>query len=167
MLVGGAAVRPEVFPQPTAGATVRLVCTLSSPLPGAGLTVEWSGLCLGYLHTASLVVQLGWDLAYYPGWTRKVHRGGRGRLSSLCLRWSTSEEALQHWEGGRPVRGMDLQKHSTGCLLCASNFGDGNWFPLGFWLGDGRGRWRFPASLFPAKLSSVLQGSTTLPPIVL
>ena len=53
------------------------------------------------------------------------------------------------------------------CLHGASKFCDGNWFPLGFWLGDGRGRWRFPASLFPAKLSSVLQGSTTLPPVVL
>ena len=54
MLVGGAAVRPNICPQPTTGATVRLVCTLSSPLPGVGLTVEWCGLCLGYLHTASL-----------------------------------------------------------------------------------------------------------------
>ena len=63
MLVGGAAVRPDVCPQPTAGATVRLVCTLSSPLPGAGLTVEWCGPCLGYLHTARLVVLLRWDLA--------------------------------------------------------------------------------------------------------
>ena len=63
MLVGGAPVRPDVFPQPTAGATVRLVCTLSSPLPGAGLTVDWCGPCLGYLHTARLVVLLPWDLA--------------------------------------------------------------------------------------------------------
>ena len=58
MLVGVAAVRPYVCPQPTTGATVRLVCTLSSPLPGAGLTVEWCGPCLGYLHTARLVVLL-------------------------------------------------------------------------------------------------------------
>ena len=63
MLVGGAIVRPDVCPQPTAGATVRLVCTLSSPLPGAGLTVEWCGPCLGCLHTARLVVLLRWDLA--------------------------------------------------------------------------------------------------------
>ena len=54
-MVGGAAVTPDVCPQPTAGATVRLVCTLSSPLPGARLTVEWCGPCLGYLHTAKLV----------------------------------------------------------------------------------------------------------------
>ena len=50
-------------PQPTAGATVRLVFTLSSPLPGAELTVEWCDPCLGYLHTARLVVLLRWDLA--------------------------------------------------------------------------------------------------------
>ena len=41
--MGGTTVRPAVCPQPTAGATVRLVCTLSSPLPEAGLTVEWCG----------------------------------------------------------------------------------------------------------------------------
>ena len=52
--------------------------------------------------------------------------------------------------------GMDPQKHSVGCLLSASKFPDGNWFPLGFWLGDGQGRWRWRAPLFPAKLSSVL-----------
>ena len=32
MLVGGAAVTPDVCPQPTNGATARLVCTLNSPL---------------------------------------------------------------------------------------------------------------------------------------
>ena len=32
-MVGEAAVRPDVCPQPTAGATVILVCTLSSPSP--------------------------------------------------------------------------------------------------------------------------------------
>ena len=63
MLVGGDAVRLNVCPQPTTGATVRLVCTLPSPLPGAGLTVEWCDPCLGYLHTASLVVLLQRDLA--------------------------------------------------------------------------------------------------------
>ena len=62
-MVGGAAVRPDVCPQPTAGATARLVCSLSSPLPGAGLTVEWCGPCLGSLDPARLVVLLGWDLA--------------------------------------------------------------------------------------------------------
>ena len=31
-----------------------------------------------------------------------MHRGRRGRLSSLCLWWSASGGALQHQEGGRP-----------------------------------------------------------------
>ena len=34
VLVGRAAIRPNVYHQPTAGATIRLVCTLSSPLLG-------------------------------------------------------------------------------------------------------------------------------------
>ena len=42
MLVGGATVRPDVCPQPTAGATVRLVCAFSSPLLRAGFTVGWA-----------------------------------------------------------------------------------------------------------------------------
>ena len=40
-------------------------------------------------------------------------------------------------EGVRTVGGMDPQKHSIGCLCSASKFRDKNWFPLGFWLGDG------------------------------
>ena len=53
-----------------------------------------------------------------------MHWGGRGRLSSLCCRWSPAGEALQHQrEAGRPVRGMDPQKHSIGYLHGASKFG--------------------------------------------
>ena len=93
-----------------------------------------------------------------------MHRGGRGRLSSLFLQRSTSGGALGHREGVRPTAGgMDPQKHSTGCLQGASKFSDGNWFPLGFRLGDGRGRWRLPAPLFPHRALS-FQGSITLPP---
>ena len=62
-------------------------------------------------------------------------------------------------ESGRPVRGMDPQKHSVGCLCGASKFGDRKWFPLGFQLGDGRRRWLWPVPLYPAGLSSVFQGS--------
>ena len=36
---------------------------------------------------------------------------------------------------------------------------------MGCWLVDGRGRWRWLAPLFPAKLSSVVQGSTILLPL--
>ena len=84
-----------------------------------------------------------------------MHRGGRRRLSSLILRISASGGALRHQEGVRPAtaRGMDLQKPSVWCLRGTSKFPGRNWFPLGFWLGDGRGRWRWRAPLFPAKLS--------------
>ena len=41
-----------------------------------------------------------------------MHRGRRGRLSSLFLRRSTSGVVLRHWEFVRPVGGMDLKKYS-------------------------------------------------------
>ena len=70
-----------------------------------------------------------------------VHRGGRGRrghgaqglrgrLSSLFLQRSTSVGSLGHREGVRPAGGIDLQKHSIGCLCGASKFPGKNWFPL-------------------------------------
>ena len=89
-----------------------------------------------------LVVVLRWDLAegVLQGWIHKVHRGGRGRLSELYHQWSPAGGALKHWEGGRPIGGMDPLKHSVGHLLRASKFDDRNWFPLEFQLGDGRGK---------------------------
>ena len=72
---------------------------------------------------------------------------------------------LRHWEGVRPaaVGGMDPQKHSVGCLRGASKFPGRNWFSLGFWRGDGRGRWRWRAPLFPTKLSSIVRGLRSSP----
>ena len=70
-----------------------------------------------------------------------MHRGGRGRLSSLFLRRYALGGALGPQEGVRPAGGSDRQKHSVGCLCGASKFPGRNWLPLGFWLGDGRGRW--------------------------
>ena len=92
-----------------------------------------------------------------------MHRGRRGRLSSICLWWSPAGGALQHQEGGRPVGGLDPQKHSVGHLRGASKFGDGNWFPLGFQLGDGRGRWRWPVPLFPLRAELCLLGLNNSP----
>ena len=81
-----------------------------------------------------------------------VVRFGRGPVApgrSQTRRRDVSTEA-QHWVFAR-----------------CKQVRDGNWFPLGFWLGNGQGRWHFPAPLFPAKLSSVLRGSTSLLPVVL
>ena len=70
--------------------------------------------------------------------------------------------------GGRQTSQRDDPwKHSVGYLHSASKYRDRNWFPLRFWLGDGRGRWCWQVPLFPAKLSSVVRGSTTLPLVVL
>ena len=65
--------------------------------------------------------------------------------------------------GGRSVRGMDPYKHSVGRLRGASKFSDGNWFPLEFRLGDGRGRWRLPAPLFPCRAELCLLGLNNSP----
>ena len=108
-----------------------------------------------------------WGCGVLAGVDPQRAQGRRGRLSSLFLQRSTSGGALRHQEGVRPTGGMDLQKHSIGCLHNTSKFPGRNWFPLGFWLGDGRGRWCWRAPLFPAKLSSVVWSSTTLPPVVL
>ena len=55
-------------------------------------------------------------------------------------------------EGVRSAAGgLAPQKHRVGCLRGGSKFPGRNWFSLGFWLGDGRGRWRWRAPLFPIK----------------
>ena len=92
-------------------------------------------------------------------------RKGQPQLAlPLLIRFRRGPAAL----GGRQTLQRDGSTEAQRWVLRgASKFSDGNWFPLGFWLGDGRGRWSFPEPLFPAKLSSVLQGSTTLPPVVL
>ena len=56
---------------------------------------------------------------------------------------------------------------STALGVCTVQASSVNWFPWGFWLGDGRGRWRWTEPLFPAELSSVFRGSTPLPPGIL
>ena len=67
------------------------------------------------------------------------------------------------WRGGS----TEAQKHSVGCLHGASKFPGRNWFPLGFWLGDGRGGRRWLAPLFPTKLSSVILGISNSPSLCL
>ena len=141
----------QCLPQPTAGATDRLVCTLSSPLPGAGLTVEWCGSCMGPSTRPGLLC------CFYGIW--RISRGGSARctgvggegLACFAVSGPCGKKA------GRPVAGMDPQKHSVGCFHGASNFGERNWFPLRFWLGDGQGRLCFPVPLITAELSSVFR----------
>ena len=69
-----------------------------------------------------------------------MHRGGRGRCSSLFLRRSASGGALQHQEGVRPARGMDPQKHRVGCAVQASSLaGTGSLWDFGWGMGEGNG----------------------------
>ena len=89
-------------------------------------------------------------------------------------------QGSQGWEGQAQLalpsvvcfgREADLSEgwihRSTALGVCAVQASSVNRFPLGFWLGDGRGRWRWPVPLFPAELSSVFQGSIPLLPNLL
>ena len=89
-MVGGAAVRPALRPQPTSGATVRLVCAFSSPVIRAGFTVGWCGPCLGYGHTARLVVLGIWHIS----WGGSARCTGVGGVGSALFSFS---DLL--WEG--------------------------------------------------------------------
>ena len=93
-----------------------------------------------------------------------MHRGGRDRLCLLCHQCSLGKGPCST---GREADRLEGWIHRSTVLDVCNKFGDGNWFPLGFWLGDGGGRWCFPAPLFPTDLSSVLLGSIPLPPSVL
>ena len=96
-----------------------------------------------------------------------MHRGGRGRLSSLFLLRSASGGALWHWEGVRPAGGMDPQKHSLGvCVMQASSLaGTGSLWDFGWGMGEGDGTGERLCSLPNCALWS--RGSATLPPFVL
>ena len=160
---GGAAVRPDVCPPAHHWGHSQTGVYLLFPSPWAGIHC---GVMWPVWATCTLPSLWCWGSGVLAGVDRQGARRGRGRLSSLFLWRSASGGALRHREGVRPAGGMDPQKHSFGCLCGASKFPGRNWFPLGFWLGDGQGRWHRRASLFPTKLSSVVWGSTTLPPIV-
>ena len=143
---------------------------MSVPSPPLGPRSDW---CVPYLPPSQVQDSLWsgvapvWATCTLPGlwccfdgiWC--ISRGGSARCTG-------KGGAQQHQEGGRQIRRRDGSTEAQRwCLHCASKFSAGNWFPLGFWLGDGRGRWRWRAPLFPAELSSVFQGSTPLPPVVL
>ena len=69
-----------------------------------------------------------------------MYRVGRGRLSLLLSSVFPWGEALYHWEGGRPVGGMDPQKHSIGFLRGASLVtGTGSLWDFGWGMGEADG----------------------------
>ena len=89
-------------------------------------------------------------------------------LSSLCCRWSPEGRALQHQEGGRPIRGMDPQKHSAWAFAWCKQVWWQDLVPFGISSG-GWEREMGLASAFvpPPRWTLSFQGSTTLPPSVL
>ena len=164
-MVGGTAVRPHVCPQPTAAATVRLVCTLYSPPPGqdsllSGVAPVWATCTLPSLWYCFNGI---WCISQ-GGSTRCTGEGGQAQFALPWVVPCGRGPSAPGWR--QTVGGMDPQKHSIGCLGGASKFGEGNWFSLGCRVGDGRGKWRLPAPLFPCQALS-LQASTTLPPSIL
>ena len=156
---------------------------MSAPSPLLGTQSDW---CVSYLPLSQGQDSLWSGVA--PVWATCTLSGlwccslmGSGVLASVDLQgaqgqegqaqlivpWSPAVGALQHREGGRPIGGMDPQKHSVGSLHGASKFGDRNWFPWDFtWeMGEGDGTGQCLCS--PSELSSVFLGSTPLPPSVL
>ena len=170
MLVGGAAVRPYICPQPTAGASQTGVY-LISPIPRGrthcGVVWPLSGLLAHCQACGAASMGSGQGCISRGGSPRYKGVGGAGLACFVVGGPLWEGPCSMGREAGRPVGGMDPQKHRVGYLPGASKFGDRNWLPLGFWLGDGRGRWLFPAPLFPVELSSVFWSSTPLPPSVL
>ena len=75
--------------QTTAGATVRLVCTFSSPLPGAGLTVEW---CAPVWATCTLP---GLWCSFSRIW--RISQGGSARCTGV------GGAGLAHFAVGGPL----------------------------------------------------------------
>ena len=116
MLVGGAAVRPDVCHQSTTVATVRLVCILSSPLPEAGLTVERCGPCLGYLHTSRLVV-----LHITQGGSTKCTGAGGAGSAPLAIGGSLQEGPCSTGREAGPLEGWIHRSTALGvCVVQAS-----------------------------------------------
>ena len=162
MLVGGAAVRPA--PSPLLGPKSDW-CVSYLPL-SQGQDSLWSGVAPVW---ATCILPGLW-YCFYGIW--HISRGGSARctgargagLAHFAFGGPLREGPCStRREAGIPVRGMDPQEHSVGCLHGASKLHDGNCFPLGFWLGDGQGRWCFPAPLFPSPAELYLPGLNNSP----
>ena len=137
-MVGGAAVRPDVCPQLTTGATVRLVCTFSFPLLGAGFTVDWRGPSGLLAHCQGLWC---WGSGVLAGVDWQGAGGGRGRLSLLLLWRSLQEGPCGTWRESDPPEGQIRRSTALGvCEVQASSLaGTGSLWDLGWGMGEGDG----------------------------
>ena len=155
-MVGRATVRHDVCP--TTGATVKLVCTLSSPLPGAGLTVEW--------------VAPVWATCTLPGlwccfngiwrisWGGSARCTGVGGADSACFASSgpLQEGPCSTGREADPSEGW-IHRSSVECAVQARSVREtGSLWDFGWGIGegDGAGEHFFPhqAELCPSGLKN-------------
>ena len=162
--MGGAAVRPDVCPQPTAGATVRLVRAFSSPLLGAGFTVGvtwpvWATCTLPGLWCWGSGVLAGVDRHGAQGWEGQAQLAfpleicfGRGPVApgGSQTHWSDRSAEALFWVF------VQCKQVSWQELV-----------PFGILAGGWAREMSLASAFVPHKLSSVVWGSTTLPPVVL
>ena len=141
MLVGEAAVRPDVCPQTTAGATVRLVCTLSSPLPGqdslwSGMAPVWATCTRQVCGSASMGsgVLAGVDLQGARGWegqTQLTFAFGGPLWEGPC-RTRREADLLERWIHKSTALGV--------CAVQASSVtGTGSLWDFGWGMGEAAG----------------------------
>ena len=139
MLVGGAVVRPDVCPQPIAEATIRLVCTLSSPLPGAGLTVG------GVAPVCATCTLPGLWCCFYGIWHISQVGSARwtevGGADSACFAFSGLlwEGPCGTWREADPLEGWIRRSTALGvCTEQASSMtGTGSLWDFGWGMGKG------------------------------
>ena len=99
----------------------------------------WSGVASVWA-TCTL---LGLLCCFYGIWC--IKQGGSARCTvargAASTRFDFAGGALRYWEEGRPVRGMDPQKHSLGvCVVQASSvMGTGSLWDFGWGMGKGDG----------------------------
>ena len=136
-----------IFPSPRG----RTHCGVVWPLSGLLCTLPGLWCCFDGI----------WHISW-GGFARCTVAGG-AVLARFAVGGPLREGPCSTRREAEPSEGW-IHRSSVWCLRGASEFRDGNWLSLGFWLGNGRGRWRWPAPLFPAELRSVVR---PLPPAFL
>ena len=163
-LVGGATVRPEFCPQPTAEATVRLVCAFSFPLLGAEFTVGWRGPSGLLTHCQACGAGGSGVLA---GVYRQGAQGQRDRLSSLFLQRSASGGACGTGRESDPPQRDGSTEAQRWVFARCKQVPWQEQVPFGI-LARGWVREMALLSAFaPRQAALCCPGSTTLPPVVL
>ena len=105
----------------------------------------WGGVArLGYLHTDRLVGSV-WGSGVLAGVDPQGAQGREGQAQLAFpseIRFGRGPAAPGGSKTGRRDGSAEAQRWVQARSV-ATKFHGGNWFPLGFWLGDGRGRWRW------------------------